>query len=161
MAERMFPVLMDYTELRRFPGCPREVPWSLLAPHEKRAKRNHDQSLEKLASRGGLGVTEMLAVLEDRGLSTVGPETQAAVDQLNALVATNQAPRIERISRDVGTGDAGKDVARYLIMIADKFFAEHPDANPWDAADLAGRIFAAVASEVAIQQGKACTAEKP
>jgi len=43
------------------------IPWSLIAPHEKQALKNHDgQSLEKLASRGGLSWREALAVLEDR-----------------------------------------------------------------------------------------------
>lgn len=42
------------------------IPWSMLAPHEKQALRNHDQTLAGLASRGGLSPCEALAVLEDR-----------------------------------------------------------------------------------------------
>lgn len=44
------------------------IPWRLIAPHEERAKRNHAQSLERLAERGGLNPTEALCVIEDRAL---------------------------------------------------------------------------------------------
>jgi hypothetical protein len=36
----------------------------LLAPHEKQAKKNHDQTLERLAQRGGLSFCEMVAIIE-------------------------------------------------------------------------------------------------
>ena len=56
---RWFPVLHSK------PHC--SVLWSKIAPHEAQARANHGgQSLEKLASRGGLDWTELLAVLEDR-----------------------------------------------------------------------------------------------
>lgn len=42
------------------------VPWSLIAPHERQAQKNHDQTLERLAERGGLDPSEMVAVIEDR-----------------------------------------------------------------------------------------------
>jgi hypothetical protein len=42
------------------------IPWVLIAPHERQALLNHDQSLAKLASRGGLSCCEAVAVLEDR-----------------------------------------------------------------------------------------------
>jgi hypothetical protein len=42
------------------------IPMAVLAPHEKQALQNHGQTLEKLASRGGLSASEALAVLEDR-----------------------------------------------------------------------------------------------
>lgn len=43
-----------------------EIPWALIAPHEAQAQRNHWQSLDTLASRGGLSACEALAVIEDR-----------------------------------------------------------------------------------------------
>lgn len=42
------------------------VPWELMAPHEAQARLNHYQSLDELASRGGLSADEAVAVLEDR-----------------------------------------------------------------------------------------------
>lgn len=67
MNERMFPVLDGghHAEYRRL-GMPREVPWRLLAPHEEQAKRNHNQTLERLAERGGLGPVEMRAIVEGK-----------------------------------------------------------------------------------------------
>ncbi len=67
-SERMFPVLMNMHRREWLAlGCPEAVPWSLLAPHEARAMRNHGrQSLETLSRRGGLDPTEMVAVIENR-----------------------------------------------------------------------------------------------
>ncbi|MDQ0472773.1 hypothetical protein [Labrys wisconsinensis] len=42
------------------------IPWSMIAPHERQALRNHSQSLSRLAERGGLSACEALAVLADR-----------------------------------------------------------------------------------------------
>jgi hypothetical protein len=67
MGERMLPVLFgsDARRLERL-DCPREVPWSLLAPHEEWAIKNHSQTLETLASRGGLDPREMVLMLDHR-----------------------------------------------------------------------------------------------
>jgi hypothetical protein len=42
------------------------LPWEMILPHDKQARRNHDQTLQRLAERGGLSACEALAVLEDR-----------------------------------------------------------------------------------------------
>jgi len=47
-------------------GCPDDVPWTLLTPHENRALTNHGQTLETLASRGGLSPDEIVAIIEER-----------------------------------------------------------------------------------------------
>jgi len=60
--ERAFPVHMG----GRPPEAPESVPWRLLAPHEAQALKNHGQTLERLAERGGLCLSEIVAVLEDR-----------------------------------------------------------------------------------------------
>lgn len=67
---KRFPVLMPFERehvamLKRL-NFPKSVPWDFLAPHEKQARSNHDQSLRTLASRGGLDPREMLAVISDR-----------------------------------------------------------------------------------------------
>lgn len=43
-----------------------EIPFAMIAPHEAQALRNHGQTLERLAQRGGLGVSEALDILEGR-----------------------------------------------------------------------------------------------
>jgi len=60
---RQFPVHSQ--TLRRHPECPETIPWPRIAPFEARARRNHDQSLEELASRGGLSAGEIRCVVED------------------------------------------------------------------------------------------------
>ena len=52
-----------------------DIPWDLIASHEARAIRNHDQSLQRLAERGGLSPDEALAVIEDRPWHRMDPVT--------------------------------------------------------------------------------------
>lgn len=42
------------------------IPWAVLQCHEAQALRNHDQTLERLAERGGLDWFEAAAILEDK-----------------------------------------------------------------------------------------------
>lgn len=42
------------------------IPLDIVKSHEKQAIRNHSQTLERLAERGGLGWVEILFVLEDK-----------------------------------------------------------------------------------------------
>lgn len=41
------------------------VPWEIMMPHEAQAQRNHGQSLQRLAERGGLGAGEAWCVVQD------------------------------------------------------------------------------------------------
>lgn len=43
-----------------------EIPFAFIAPHETQAQRNHGQSLERLAQRGGLAAPEALDIIEGR-----------------------------------------------------------------------------------------------
>lgn len=67
-----FPIMHDYRwrRLRRegqeIPECPNNIPWALIQPYEEQAKKNHSQSLSRLAERGGLAPSEAVAVLENR-----------------------------------------------------------------------------------------------
>jgi hypothetical protein len=42
------------------------IAWDLVEDHRAQAQRNHGQSLERLAERGGLSSAELVAVLQDR-----------------------------------------------------------------------------------------------
>ncbi len=68
---------------KRFPimGGP-SIPWEMLAPHERQALDNHDQSLATLASRGGLSPSEAIFVLDDKRWRAVHdiPEVAALAD---------------------------------------------------------------------------------
>ena len=83
---RRFPVLNANS--RNSKNYPRTVPWSMLAPHEPQALKNHcGQSLEKLASRGGLSPLEIYAVVN--GLTwTIGKLPCDEEEALRWLAAT-------------------------------------------------------------------------
>lgn len=59
---KQFPVLHSSHR----DGEPEYVPWEILESHEKQAYSNHMQSLEKVASRGGLSWREIYAVIMDK-----------------------------------------------------------------------------------------------
>ena len=88
MAADRFPVLVGLCT-KPLPGQPKTVPWALVAPHEAQARRNHDQTLRRLAERGGLSPDELVAVLEDRRWERM--DRAAAVARLNELVQQFEA----------------------------------------------------------------------
>ena len=85
----MFPVLWPYqrSEKKRMQDldCPHEVPWKMLAAYEEQAGRYTAQSLARLAERGGLGPSEMVAVLENRDFE-LGMSLEAAVSTLKTML---------------------------------------------------------------------------
>jgi hypothetical protein len=78
-----FPVLQSYRFWLEFPDCPRWVDWTILEPNEKQAVVNHSQSLEKLASRGGLSPHEIYAIMHEMKVAQI--TDQEAVDYLCSL----------------------------------------------------------------------------
>jgi hypothetical protein len=48
-----------------------EIPFAMLVPYEAQAQRNHGQSLNRLAERGGLAVSEAISILEGRKWGSV------------------------------------------------------------------------------------------
>lgn len=62
---RTFPIMLMADPWKQLPPQMNSIPWSAIAPHERYALLNHDQSLEKLAMRGGLSPCEAVAILED------------------------------------------------------------------------------------------------
>ena len=57
--EKRFPVLRDEKI--------KSVPWDIIEPHRQSAMKNHGQTLERLAERGGLSLAELIVVMTDRG----------------------------------------------------------------------------------------------
>lgn len=55
--EPMFPIMND--------PIIKALPWAAMRPHEEQAQRNHSQTLNRLASRGGLGIEEAYHILRD------------------------------------------------------------------------------------------------
>ena len=72
-----FPVFLDdpYSN-------PTYVPWEFMRPHEVWARRNHgQQTLARLAERGGLSVAEAIAILE--GIAWGGHKLQRRGKSVN------------------------------------------------------------------------------
>jgi hypothetical protein len=76
----------------RFPIHPTDrhilasVPWSLVEPHRAQALRNHSQSLETLASRGGLGLAELYYVLRDSEISWPPAHADFCLNYINTRI---------------------------------------------------------------------------
>lgn len=82
---RLFPILAERA------GSPKTyVPWDLMAPHEAQALKNHTQTLDRLAQRGGLDPAEAVAVLEGRDPLPLLPFAEAQY-RLAEIVAERSA----------------------------------------------------------------------
>lgn len=79
---RRFPILAG----ERGEGGRRSIPWGLIEPQEAQARHNHDQSLRRLAERGGLDIMEAYAILrglEWRDVRRLDPKwVRAEVDRM-------------------------------------------------------------------------------
>ena len=62
---KLFPIIAEYGGHAKTKTTD-YIPYDIIALHENQALKNHGQTLERLAERGGLGYDEALAVLEDR-----------------------------------------------------------------------------------------------
>lgn len=67
------------------------LPWRILRPHARQAELNHGQTLERLMERGGLSVSEMLAVLEDRPWHPI--DDVKAIDRITEIVRLHNGGR--------------------------------------------------------------------
>jgi len=81
--ERQFPVL---SEDRRKTPPPHSVPWAWIQQFERQAIENHDQDLEKLASRGGMGWFEIVCIMRGKKLR----QFDALKDELGPTPADGQ-----------------------------------------------------------------------
>lgn len=90
LAERRFPIM----------GGP-SVPWRMVAPYDEQARVNHDQTLERLAERGGLAPDELWCVVHgkrwrERPMSL---DALAARKWLDAWLAADvESATVERIA---------------------------------------------------------------
>lgn len=81
--ERRFPVLNQQS--RPWPErlkMPRSVPWAFVEKFRAQAETNHDQTLERLAQRGGLAPEEMWLAAHGKRNWREMPDEQVAIDWL-------------------------------------------------------------------------------
>lgn len=62
-----------------------EIPWAMIAPHERQAQSNHGQSLERLAQRGGLAPCEALDIMAGHRWATTLPGVDADTRLINKV----------------------------------------------------------------------------
>ncbi len=70
------------------------VPWDFVEGHRKTALKNHNQTLEKLAARGGLSPMELFLLVTDRSLAAIADlDTDTAVEELDILLMAVKKPK--------------------------------------------------------------------
>lgn len=70
-----------------------EIPFAMIQPHEAQAQRNHGQSLERLAQRGGLAVCEAIDILQGRKWGSSAPVIENERYLINLVRAWRAATR--------------------------------------------------------------------
>lgn len=92
-----FPLLQDlkYNQTRD-PDAPeliKGVPWDFIGPYGKSMYEKHGQTPEKLASRGGLDVRELMYVITNDRNWLSRPILMAQVNIINLLKDKGMIPR--------------------------------------------------------------------
>lgn len=83
----------------------RWIPWEIIAPHEAQAQKNHGQTLGGLASRGGLGASEAVAILRDESFWEYSQKIKRALDfprpEYNSMTREEHTRFVARASGDL------------------------------------------------------------
>ena len=87
-----------------------DIPWAIIAPHEKQANTNHSQDLHTLASRGGLSACEAVALLEDRKWTRMDPGAGFKSPAPIALARLDEIVK-EKSELTIGRGELQNQVA--------------------------------------------------
>jgi hypothetical protein len=94
---KQFPIMVGYQGTAG--PCPSSIPWDAIAPYEGHALENHQQSLERLAQRGGLDPIEAYMVMTGRrwkGETFTQEFEKEACAFLDKLVRDRDAVQAER-----------------------------------------------------------------
>lgn len=118
-------------EERRFPVLDAgfSVPWRLVAPFEAQAERNHNQTLQRLAERGGLDPVELWAVMHGMGWKDRSklPSQEAAKEWALSLVsieARAEKAEAELSKSEWRVAELEDDVADARILLEPHFGQE-------------------------------------
>lgn len=104
---KTFPIMLGARdESARYGPVPGRIPWSIVEPGRQRAMKNHSQTLERLAERGGLSPGELMCALEDRSLYPM-PTREESGAYLRALL---EPKRAEDMSSESNLNDWTRDM---------------------------------------------------
>lgn len=70
-----------------------EIPWAFLAPHEAQAIKNHSQTLNRLAERGGLAASEAIDIFLGNSWNTA----KSCIENERWLVNKVREWRLQRV----------------------------------------------------------------
>ena len=79
---RRFPIMLMADPWHELPVQENAIPWEIIASHEAQAHRNHGQTLQRLAERGGLSPCEAVAIIEDKDYRTRWPYNIMSAEQM-------------------------------------------------------------------------------
>lgn len=86
-----FPILRSHLSREDRDRCPASVPWEFVSPYEERARLNHDQSLVRLAERGGLSPGELWCLVNDTHWQNMPPSEASVTWLVEAMRAQGKA----------------------------------------------------------------------
>jgi hypothetical protein len=104
------------------------IPWEVIEPHERQAQSNHDQTLRRLAERGGLSPAEAWFVLNDMSWDVSTDWKKADEDGKALLNSINL--RYER-NGEGDTRELKAALRESAYLMSDKGFDEL-DVEEWD-----------------------------
>jgi rubrerythrin len=104
MSDRRFPIIGGAS-----------IPWALIAPHEARARTNHDQTLERLAERGGLSACEAIAVLDERRWRTMSSPDAELSERVSIFENAARTEEIAKLRAELGATVKERDEARSIV----------------------------------------------
>jgi lambda repressor-like predicted transcriptional regulator len=83
---KLFPIMAKYGGHAKVKTTD-YIPFEVLIPHKEQAFKNHGQTLERLAERGGLSYAELLDVLKNQCSSSKEfPEQQVAKREVYQII---------------------------------------------------------------------------
>ena len=78
MKREYMPLMTDDKFFSKRADFPQRLPWDLIEDCERQAEKNHSQSLDKLASRGGLHPVEAYCIMRGLGYRYIRSVTDEA-----------------------------------------------------------------------------------
>lgn len=86
---KMFPILRIYEDRKNYPDIPKSIPWPLIEEFRVQIEKNHGQTLEGLAKRGGLSVEEIHLASEKLGLNEYSSDPSSYAVEIS-MIAVNE-----------------------------------------------------------------------